>query len=204
MTGVQTCALPISELLTTLNLHQYDCVEYSTLKFFRLYPELMLFYDIRDEYELHNLLKKVCLEEDYPHVTFRRMPNIEFGQANRHEQVFHLLKILAPITKNDFSCEYENEYGVSSCTVLSNYMGDFNHYLNNGYYEIDSQPISVDIKEQLRMRLTGDFYLLSSIQEIYNDLDSAPHQDLNSIVLRELGYKVYSKYIIKDRGGHSV
>ena len=48
------------ELLKELNLNQYKDIEYSSLKFFRQFPEIMLDYDIRDEYELHNLLKKIC------------------------------------------------------------------------------------------------------------------------------------------------
>lgn len=50
------------ELLETLNLNQYKNEEYSTLKFFRMYPDLMEIYDIHDEYELHNLLKKYVLK----------------------------------------------------------------------------------------------------------------------------------------------
>lgn len=48
-----------TELLETLDLNQYHNVKLSTLKFIREYPELMQQYDIRDEYELHNLLKKL-------------------------------------------------------------------------------------------------------------------------------------------------
>ena len=44
-----------TELLETLDLNQYHNVKLSTLKFIREYPELMQQYDIRDEYELHNL-----------------------------------------------------------------------------------------------------------------------------------------------------
>ena len=47
-----------SDFLETLNLSQYKNEEYSSLKFFKMYPDLMKMYDIRDEYELHNLLKK--------------------------------------------------------------------------------------------------------------------------------------------------
>lgn len=52
--------LDFEELLSTLDLEQFDGVELSTLKLFRDYPDLMQQYDIHDEYELHNLLKKVC------------------------------------------------------------------------------------------------------------------------------------------------
>ena len=45
-----------SELFEILNLHSYKNVELSTVKFMEEYPSLMSKYDIRDGYELHNLL----------------------------------------------------------------------------------------------------------------------------------------------------
>ena len=57
-----------TELLETLNLNQYENEEYSSLKFFKMYPNLMELYDIHDEYELHNLLKKICSEDKYPKI----------------------------------------------------------------------------------------------------------------------------------------
>ena len=47
-----------NNLLEKINLSQYDGLEISTLKIFRENPELMEQYDIYDEYELYNLLKR--------------------------------------------------------------------------------------------------------------------------------------------------
>ena len=49
------------ELLETLKLNAYQNVELSTLKFMETYPEVMKKYDIRDQYELHNLLRKIVI-----------------------------------------------------------------------------------------------------------------------------------------------
>ena len=46
-------------LLDALGLQYYEDMELSSLKLLRDNPELMAEYDIRDEYELHNLLKKI-------------------------------------------------------------------------------------------------------------------------------------------------
>lgn len=67
------------ELLKTLNLESYKNIEISTLKFFNDYPTLMLKYDIRDQYELHNLLKKIVDVSKYNDMTFARQPMIKFG-----------------------------------------------------------------------------------------------------------------------------
>ena len=68
------------KLLDTLRLDQYHDAEYSTRKFFVEYPELMEQYDIRDEYELHNLLRKLNIKGELKGVHFKRTPIVCFGQ----------------------------------------------------------------------------------------------------------------------------
>jgi len=76
-----------TEFLRELALEQYNDVEYSSLKFFRDNPELMRRHDIRDEYELHNLLKKLYRKLGNDSINFNRMPMMEFGKADREAQV---------------------------------------------------------------------------------------------------------------------
>ncbi|MGE6370733.1 DNA-directed RNA polymerase subunit alpha C-terminal domain-containing protein [Planococcus kocurii] len=189
-----------TELLVTLNLNQYNNVEYSTLKFFRLYPEIMKTYDIRDEYELHNLLKKICEKDVYPEINFKRMPQIEFGNADRDSQVMELLFSLAPISNYDFAIEYEREYGTGVSTVLANYMSNFNQYYHDDLYKIDFPNLPDNISEKLKNILTDEFYLLSTVKNIY--LKEFPEYDeklLNPFSLKKLGFKVYSNYIVVDQ-----
>jgi hypothetical protein len=188
------------ELLSTLNLNQYEDIEFSALKFFRLYPELMKSYDIRDEYELHNLLKKICAFDDYPNIIFKRMPNIEFGTANRDNQVLELLIALAPITNADFANEYEKEFGVSANTVLANYMTNFDLYFYNGLYKIDFPALPNIIADKLKIKLNGDFYLLSEIRDIYEkEFPQSDKSLLNPFSLKSIGFKVYSSYAVADK-----
>lgn len=188
-----------TELLSTLNLNKYENIEYSTLKFINLYPELMKAYDIRDEYELHNLLKKICKSNEYPIINFKRMPNIEFGNANRDNQVLQLLTTLAPISNNEFAQEYEDEYGVAANTVLANYMESFDQYFYNGFYKIDFLELPEIVGQELKEILTEDFYMLSTIRDIYQE--KFPEEDkklLNPLSLKSIGFKVYSNYAITD------
>lgn len=188
------------EFFEMLNLNQYNDIEFSALKFFRLYPELMKVYDIRDEYELHNLLKKICTIEDYPNITFKRMPNIEFGTANRDNQVLELLISLAPITNIDFASEYEKEYGVSENTVLANYMTNFDLYFYNGLYKIDFPVLPNIISYKLKIKLNEDFYLLSEIRDIYErEFPQSDKTLLNSFSLKSIGFKLYSSYAVADK-----
>ncbi|WP_330380505.1 hypothetical protein, partial [Anaerostipes hadrus] len=82
--------LDFEELFSTLDLDQFEDIEFSTLKLFRDYPDLMQQYDIHDEYELHNLLKKIWPSENGS-IKFKKMPTIEIGTADPNNQVLDLL-----------------------------------------------------------------------------------------------------------------
>ncbi|AVP55276.1 hypothetical protein K144313037_17530 [Clostridium tetani] len=189
-----------TELLNTIDLNQYLDVEYSTLKFFRLYPELMKNYDIQDEYELHNLLKKICDPVDYPKIKFNRMPNIEFGTADRDEQINELLFMLAPISNQDFAKQYEKYYGVSAETVLANYVESIDKYFYKGYYNIDFPEFPKLIEERLKELLIDDIYTLPMVKQIFNNEFPQSDKDiLNPLSLKSLGFKIYENYIVKDK-----
>ncbi len=116
-----------TKMLRVLNLSQYKNVEYSAQKFFTAYPEVMKEYDIDDEYELHNLLKKLLGERKGVDIHFRRMPIIKFGHADRGQQVFDVLKKIGPCTVNELAQEYEKEYGVSYRVFRASYMRELTH-----------------------------------------------------------------------------
>lgn len=193
-------AYDYKDLLNGLNLCCYKDVELSTRKFFQEYPELMSEYDIRDEYELHNLLKKICTKEDYPQMNFRRMPNIEFGVADRDSQVMDLLLGLAPISNIDFSVAYEHEYGVLSQTVLANYMKNFDQYFYAGVYTIDAQILTETMADIMKQQLSGEFYLISDIRKLFlKEFPNADPKLLSPYTLKAIGFRVYVNYAIKDQ-----
>ena len=116
------------DLLSTVDLEQFEDTEFSTLKLFRDYPLLMEQYDIRDEYELHNLLKKIWISENGS-VKFKKMPTIEVGSASTYNQVLTLLLQYAPIAADDLAMHYEDEYGVKAATVRGSYLREFGSLL---------------------------------------------------------------------------
>ncbi len=189
-----------TELLDTLDLNQYKDMELSTLKFFREYPELMKDYDIHDEYELHNLLKKICMQDAFPDLHFGRMPIMEFGKVNRDKQVKELLFSLAPVTRMDLTKAYEEEYGVLSQTVGANYLGNFDQYFFDGIYKIDFPMLPGIMLSRMKQLLPREFYLMSDVYKIY--LQEFPHSDsslINPFSLRSLGFRSYVDYVISDK-----
>ncbi len=187
-------------LFEVLNLEQYKNIELSTRKFFKMYPETMKEYDIRDEYELHNLLKKLCNNLELNHIIFGRMPNVEFGKTDRNEQVLNLLLSLAPVSNVDFAQAYEEEYGVISATVLANYMGEFDEYFHDGIYKIDAPMLPTEAVVDLKKILVDDFYLFDTIRKICMlEFPYLDNSQINPFSIKALGFKVYSSYIISDK-----
>ena len=185
-------------LLDTLSLETLEDQELSAMKYFRDYPELMKLYDIRDEYELHNLLKKVWDRGDRVH--FKKMPTIEIGHPNRDEQVRALLMQNAPITNLDLALKYEELYGAKSFTAMINYFKCIDCYLANGMYRIDLPGLPEERKQHMKRVLTEDFYRLSELKVIYlQEFPGSDPNDLNSYALKELGFRIYTEYVVNRR-----
>ena len=188
-----------TELLDTLNLTQYENIELSSLKFIHDYPELMEQYDIRDEYELHNLLKKIWRSTDDTSVTFQKMPTIFVGTPNHADQVLSMLIQFAPVSAEDLARRYEEAYGVKATTVMANYLREFDEYYYNGMYRIDQQNLLTSQFEYMKKALCRSFYLISDVKRMYNLAFPKDNPgNINSYTLKTLGFRVFTDYIVKN------
>ena len=186
-------------LMEALALDQYENIEFSSLKLFRDNSELMEEYDIRDEYELHNLLKKILSTASESKIHFKKIPTIVIGTPNRDQQVIDLLMQCAPITNVELAKKYEELYGVRWNTA-TNYFTCINQFFYNGIYRIDQPTLPENQHQRLAQLLTEDIYTLSEVKHIY--LREYPDGNLafiNSFALKNLGFHVYTDYIISNR-----
>lgn len=191
-------AYDFNELLTSLDLNKYIDQEISTLLLFRSHQELMDTYDIKDEYELHNLLKKLLKDQDN-NIKFHRMPNIEIGNGNREKQVFDLLTLYAPIDNVTLAKKYEEEYGVLFNTVLANHFKEISIYFHDGVYKLDNPIPSDEVLNKLKFALNCDFYMMKEAKNIImNTCPKLDNKFINPYVFKSIGYKPYTKYILKD------
>lgn len=186
------------ELLSTLDLEQFEDTELSALKLFRDYPSLMTQYDIHDEYELHNLLKKIWCSENNS-VKFKKMPTIEVGTADPANQVLGLLLQYAPVTADDLANHYEEEYGVKAMTVRGNYLRLLDHYYYQGVYSVDFAALPAIQFNRMKAILDRDFYTIQDVKRLYKR--EFPHSDeslINPYTLKTLDFRVYSGYVVKN------
>lgn len=188
------------KIVDALNLNQFENVEYSTLKFFNDYIEIMVEWDIRDEYELHNLMKKVFSDNNEFNIILSRMPNVEFGKPDRDMQVMDKLLQTAPIESYELAKEYEKEYGVKAETALANYFKSIDEYYHSGLYSIDSEALLGNQFDGLKEKLKNDIYIIKDVREIYIKLFPMGNSKLiNPYNLKRLGFKVNTGIIYSDK-----
>ena len=187
-----------SELLDGLQLDSYENTEISTLKLFNEHIELMKRFDLRDHYELHNLLRKIVQEGDYHQFKARRMPIIRFGEFDRKKAIMDIISENAPISTNDLVEKVYNQYGYDKTLIMMVYLPEFSMYVSRGVYSVDYSVMPDDHMERLKPLLTDDFYYYDEIKEIYKkNITDANLEYINSFNLKRMGFIVLSRYVIQ-------
>lgn len=190
-----------TDFLQELDLSQYRDIEITTLKIWREHLDLMQQYDIRDEYELHNLLRKILTPEQVSdlQLDFGKMPTLIFGKADRDMQVLEQLMLYAPIPINDLGKRYEEAYGVKAATAIGTYFKSIDTYFHDGIYRIDSKDLTHEQYQHMRSLMTEDIYLIDDVKRMYQRAyPDAPASDISPYTLKVLGFNVYTGYVIRD------
>lgn len=187
-----------TELLETLNLGRYENIELSTKKFLIDYPDLMKRYDLRDEYELHNLLKKIHAEKENPQMVFGRMPSLQFGVFDRDSAVKEMLFAMAPVKQDDLVEMISLEYGTREDTIKANWLACISEYYHQGMYSVEYEDMPEDHIQELKAVLTDDFYFMTELRKIYRNLvNDADLSLLSTYNLKKMGFLVGSTYVIQ-------
>ena len=188
-----------TELLDALNLESYENIELSTMKFVEEHPEILAKYDIRDQYELHNLLRKIVPEGSYHDFHCGRMPEIKFGTFNRDEAILDILIDNAPISTADLCVLIHNEYGYDPAVIQGTYLQTFTEYYHQGIYSIDQKAMPTERKVALQAELTEDFYYIDEVRKTYRRLfPAADLEEINPYNLKLMGFIVLSRYVIQN------
>ena len=178
-------------LINIINFDSLSNIEISAKYFLDRYSNELSEFDIHDEYELHNLLKKRLGERH--DIEFLRMPNIIFGSGNRNNQVYNLLQQEAPISQIKLAQKYESIYGVKQAVFLASYINNINVYLNNGIYKINYPKVTPEEQSFFSDILSGNSYEISQIKEIFHS--KFPDSDINKVnsyTLKKAGFFICS------------
>lgn len=185
------------ELIKALDLKKYRDIELSTKKIFDENLYQMEEWDIQDEYELHNLIKKVIKDKDKLKLEVSKMPTLKFGKSDREMQILNLLVTLSPVSAKDFSVEYEKIYGVKNEVVIANYLLNFSKYYQEGLYIINQKKMNNDEYKKMKAFMTEKIYEINSLKKLYKDLMGKNDDGLiNSYNLNKLGYRITYGFVL--------
>lgn len=188
-----------SELIEELNLEHYNNIELSTAKLVADHPEIMERYDIRDQYELHNLLRKVIPQGSFNEFKCGRMPMIVFGTFDRDKAIEEILMENAPLRTDELVDMIHSEYGYDKATTLGTYLKCVNKYYHDGMYSVDFKQMSPKSRFLLEKALTEDFYFFNEIRKIYKtEVPEGDPEEINSYNLKSMGFSVYSNYVLRN------
>ena len=188
-----------TDLYDELDLELYENTEISTLKLVNEHPETLKEYDIRDQYELHNLLRKTVTEGAFHNIEFGKMPNIKFGEFDKTQAIRDLLLEYSPISSEDLINMIYEQYGYNPYVIQGTYLTPFSKYYFNGMYVIDQKAMNDERRLKIKAALTDDFYYIDEIRKIYTETFPEGNLDeVNAYNLKLMGFQVYERYALQN------
>lgn len=185
----------IVRTIQLINFKRYNDREISAKRILDDYRADMEEIDIRDEYELHNLLKRY--EEYVPDdVTFLRMPLIGIGKFDREGQLLDLLMATSPIDKEAFAEQYSDKFGVALETVKANYVPLLKQYEDGNMLNVDIPAVSDEMVRRLKSLLTDEFHLKEDIYAAYAHMYG--EEKLPDYIFQQVGYRSFTHFILKE------
>lgn len=179
-----------------LNLNIYNDLVISTLKVFNENMTLMELVDIRNEYELHNFLKKTNRVDN---IKYNKMPMIEIGEANYLEQIKLLMSKHSEIDKHEFSKIIESEYGIKQETFLGSMQEEIKKYIINDKIKFIGKKITEEKIVEIKSNLNKDFYSKEEIKIYLKKMNIDYEEILYHENLSSLGFTVTDNYVFTKK-----
>lgn len=189
----------LSTLVVSLGLSRYHGEEISTLLCYRKSKALLDRMDVRDEYELHYLLRKAQEYEVEPSITkalhFGRSPMVEIScKGVREMQVISLIQELSPVDVGVFAEAYEQRFGVNRATFLGTWKRAFSSYISGDTFVFHEEALSPSDVELIASSMKLGFTTLSRLQDCGPDGPSVKRK-CNLTSLSASGFKLLERCI---------
>lgn len=179
-----------NELREILNVED-GC--YSSKYFFDTYPQLMQEIDIRDEYELHNLLKTLKINSD--RTAYLRMPNILIGYKNKEEFYAEKINEICPLKIEEFLAYLEKEYGHKPNSLYAYIKSEFKEYISDETIYSEYYALSEDELNKLKNTFEDRVYMINEIKSILSSL-GITEKALNNVNMSKIDFAIRENYVM--------
>lgn len=170
---------------------------YSTLKVFRENEKFFKSINIENEYEVHNLLRKVFSGE-ITNVTFAMMPSFFVGDIDIEQFFFEIIKEYEPIQIIEFLNIIEERYGHKKAHVRNILKKYFDRYIILDKINIKMIELNNDKIELIKLKLNKDLYNVESFYNVLKHFFGDNYLEyMNNSNLFKLRLSFYRKLYIK-------
>lgn len=183
------------------DLFKLDDGIYSTKLVFQKNESYFNSLDIRNYYELHNLLRYHLTIDS---IEMRRMPDFSINISDKFEWMLKLISVLEPITVVEFAQYLENNYGLHAASSRSLILAELSDH-------IDSQKrltctisrLNVEEKAFIKALMVEDIYSIAELEKSHHEISNFRQKYLNNLVLNDLGYVVSGSFVLRKKIGRA-
>lgn len=154
--------------------------------------------DVRNEYELHCVLRRIMGDVDF--MTLKKRPIVQFGRADRNRQVLELIEEMGPADAYELAAAYEERYGVAEATFRGSFLKDFASYETGGRYAVAEVELTASQRELVNNVLRGRPYVaFGEVRERFESaFPDAPPLALDARSLEPLGYATAGGLLVRE------
>lgn len=138
---------------------------YSTLKIYKDNKSFFNEIGIEDEYEVHNLLRKI-FSDKIDKISFSVMPSFFIGDIEIEQFFLDLIKKYEPINLNDFVKLVEKKYGHKEAQIRQILKRYFDKYINIDEINIKQKELSIDDIDFIKTKMTKNIYNTESFYKL--------------------------------------
>ena len=170
---------------------------YSTLMIYNTYKDFFEEIDIRDEYELHDLIRRK-IHPSY-NIKFERMPNFIIGDIDKKQFFYSEILKYSPINIDVFLSYMEKDYGHKKETLNTYIQKEFSYNINQNMITIEYPKLNEKIINILKGYLIEEIY---NKEEVLNMLKEVIGHDFekyfNKYNMDKLNYKIVNNYVLRN------
>lgn len=179
-----------------LDFDGYNNLIISTLKIFEDNKTLMELTDIKNEYELHNFLKKTNRRDN---IKYNKMPMIEIGESDYLNQIKLLMSQYSGVSRHEFSEIVESEYGIKQETFLGSMQEEIKKYIVDDKIKFIGKKIPEEVIMKIKSNLTENFYSKDEIIKYLKEIEIDYEELIFYENIASLGFTVTNNYIFTKK-----
>lgn len=156
---------------------------------------------IYDEYELHNLYKKIRKKLNIESMTLTRNPEFIIGNIEKKEFIYNILKDFSGESLQDTVEYLYQEYGLRKNSITSYIQNNFKHLISNQTISAEYvKPMGEEL-EILRSKLGRAFYLRKEVEYIIMGFSGLNYY-FSRQLMHDVGYNVVGEGVFIQHYGN--